>query len=66
MWVLHLLQHAQLIIDHLFIALDILLEDYLYGDFLPIWAFCLSDDSICSCAEGPPKLVLRPAFLSIP
>lgn len=44
-WVLHLLQHFQLVVDHLLVTADILLQDDLDGD-LAIWAVGLADDAI--------------------
>lgn len=50
MRMLHSLQHLHLIVYHLFIALDILLEDDLDSAFA-LRAVCLADYAICSCAE---------------
>ena len=45
--VLHLLQHFQLVVYHLLVTADILLQDDLDGD-LAIWAVGLADDTIGS------------------
>lgn len=42
----HLLQHLQLIVYHLLVALDIFLEDDFYGVFLSCM-ICLPYDTIC-------------------
>lgn len=52
------LQHLQLIIDHLLVALDILLEDDLHSD-LSSAAFSLANNAICASAQCLPKPVLR-------
>lgn len=50
MRVLHSLQHLHLIVYHLLVALDILLEDDLDSAFA-FRAVCLADYAICSSAE---------------
>lgn len=55
-WVLHLLQHFQFVIDHLLIAADILLQDDLDSD-LAIRAVGLANDAIGSSTQGLSKLV---------
>lgn len=55
--VLHLLQHLHLVVHHLFIALDILLQDNL-DRHLAVGAICFANDTICACAEGPSESVL--------
>lgn len=59
MWVLHALQHLEFVVNHLLIALDILLEDNLDGD-LSRRAIGLSDDSICAGSQRSPKSILGP------
>ena len=59
MWVLHSLQHLQLIVHHSLVALDILFEDNLDGILLAS-GFCLPYDAIRSCTERLSKLVLGP------
>lgn len=59
MRVLHPLQHFELIVDHLLIALDILLEDDFHSD-LSRWTVCLSHNAICTRAESSAKSVFRP------
>lgn len=54
---LELLQHLELVIDHLLVALDISLEDDLYSD-LAGRAIGLANNSICSSTEGSTELVL--------
>jgi hypothetical protein len=53
------MQHFHLIVNHLFVALDILLEDDLHSD-LAIWAVCLANDTVGACAEGAWEAVLVP------
>ena len=48
---LHFSEHSKFINNHLFIALDILFEDYLYCNLLLIRPFGLSNDSIGSRTE---------------
>lgn len=57
--VLHPLQHFQLIVYHFLVALDILLEDDLDSEFVPI-LLGLPYDAVCTCAQGPAELVLSP------
>jgi hypothetical protein len=57
--VLHPLQHLELVVDHLLVALDILLQDNLHGH-LARRPVCLSDDTICSRTERPSKAILGP------
>ena len=57
MRVLQLLQHGQLIIDHLFIALDVLFQYDLDSD-LPFRTVRLANDAICSCAQRLPETIL--------
>lgn len=47
MRVLHALQHLQLVVDHLLVPADVLLEDDLDGD-LALGAVGLADDAIGS------------------
>ena len=58
MWMIQLLEHLQFIIDHLFIALDALLENDLDGAFLAS-VLGLSNDAICSSSQCPPESILR-------
>lgn len=51
-----LLQHFQLIVDHLLIPADIFLEDNFDGDLSSV-TFRLTDDTICSCTEGSSKFI---------
>ena len=51
-----LLQHFKLIVDHLLIPADIFLEDNFDGDLSSV-TFRLTDDTICSCTEGPSKFI---------
>ena len=60
MWMLHSLQHLHLVVHHLLVALDILLQDNLHGH-LARGPICLADDSICPGTEGPSKAVLGSA-----
>jgi hypothetical protein len=54
--VLHLLQHFQLVVDHLLVAANILLQDDLDRD-LAIRAVGLANDSIGSGAQRLSELV---------
>lgn len=47
---MHALEHIKLIIDHLFIALDVLLEYDLDGN-LALRTICLSHNAISACTE---------------
>ena len=49
MRVLHPLQHLQLVVDHLLVSANILLQDDLDGD-LAFGAVSFPDDTICSSA----------------
>lgn len=60
MWVLHPLQHLQLIVYHLLIALDILLKNDLHSD-LSRWSVGFTDNAIGTCAKGSPESVFRSA-----
>ena len=50
MRVLHALQHLQLVVDHLLVPADVLLEDDLDGD-LALGAVGLADDAIGSSTQ---------------
>lgn len=52
------LQHLQFIVNHLFVALDILLQDDLDGNFLTL-KVCFSNDSVGTSTQGSAELVLR-------
>ena len=56
MRMLHPLQHLQLVVDHLLVALDVLLEDDLDGELLAI-LFGLADDAVCACAQGLAQVI---------
>lgn len=60
MGVLHPLQHLELIVDHLLVSLDILLEDNLHGD-LASWPICFSDNTICTSTERPAESIFSSA-----
>lgn len=55
-WVVQRLQHLQFVVDHLLIALHILLEDDLDGH-LSRTAVCFTDNAICTRAQCPPEAV---------
>lgn len=57
MRVLQSLQHGKLVIDHLLVALDVLLQDDLDGN-LASGAVCFTNDSIGSSTEGASELIL--------
>lgn len=63
MWVLHPLQHLQLIVYHLLISLDIFLEDDL-DRYLSGRAVCFSDDTVRASTERFSKFVLRSSRMS--
>ena len=55
----HSLQQDHLIVYHLFVAFDVLLEN----DFDSISfsaAFCFPDDAVCPCTQCPAEAILRP------
>ena len=64
MRVIEPLQHLQLIIDHLFIAFDVLLQDDLDGDLVTL-EVCFSDDAICASTECSTEFVLRLLIVGI-
>lgn len=64
MRVLHALQHLQLVVDHLLVSTNILLQDDLNGD-LALGAVGLSDDTICSGAQCLSEAVSRPAIVEL-
>ncbi len=53
---LHFLEHLQLVVDHLLIAANVLLQDDL-DCYLAVWAFGLSDDAIGSSTQCLSELV---------
>jgi hypothetical protein len=59
--VLHALQHLQLVIDHLLVPADILLQDDLDGD-LALGAVSLSYDSISASTQCLSEAVSRPGI----
>ena len=60
---LHSLQQQHLIIYHLFIAFDVLLENNLDGIFLST-ALSFTDDSIGTSTQSSPEFILGSAPLS--
>jgi hypothetical protein len=59
MWVLHPLQHLHLIVDHLLIALYILLKDDLHGN-LALGPICLANDAVRACTKGASEAIFVP------
>ena len=55
----HLLQHLQLVVDHLVIAFDVLLQDDLDCDFA-LGSVGLLDNAIGTCAESLAHAVFAP------
>ena len=53
-------QHVELIVYHLLVTLDVLLQDNLDGD-LALRALGLANDAIGACTKGPAKSILGPA-----
>lgn len=51
------LQQDHFIVNHSFVAFDVLLEYYLYGVSFPT-TFGLPDDSICTSTERSSELIL--------
>ena len=62
MRVLEPLQHLEFVIDHLLIALDILLQDDLNGE-LPISAVGFSHDAIRPGTQSFPESIHRPEIV---
>jgi hypothetical protein len=58
--VLHALQHLQLVVDHLLVSADVLLQDDLDRD-LALGTVGLADDSICAGSQRLSEAVSRPA-----
>lgn len=58
---LELLQHLQLVVDHLFVTLDIALQDDLDGN-LARGTVGLTNDSIGTSTEGSTESVERPGL----
>lgn len=56
MWVLHPLQHLHLIVNHLLVAFNVLLEYNLHGN-LSVRAVCFPYDAICAGAQRLPEAV---------
>lgn len=54
------LQHLELVVHYLVVALDVLLQDDLDGH-LAVRGLCLSHDAICACTQRPAQLILAPA-----
>jgi hypothetical protein len=61
-WVFHALQHLQLIVYHLLIPTNILLQDDLDGH-LALRAVSLSHDTICASTECFSEAVSRSAIV---
>lgn len=61
MWVFHALQHLELVVDHLLVAADILLQDDLDSD-LALGTVGLPDDTICPGTQRLSEAVSRPAI----
>lgn len=57
--VLQILEEVQLIVDHLLVALDILLQDDLDGD-LASRAICFADNAVRACTKRAAETVLGP------
>lgn len=60
----HLSKHSKLVDNHLLISFDILLEDDLDCDLLPVRRFSFSDNAIGSCAKCFAKFVFRSVVIS--
>ena len=59
------LEHFQLIVDHLLIPTDILLQDNLDGDLSGGGGLGLANDTICSCTEGSSEPVQRSISVTV-
>lgn len=57
-WVLHALQHLQLVVHHLLVSTNVLLQDDLDGD-LALGAVSLADDAICASSQCLSEAVSR-------
>jgi hypothetical protein len=65
MWMFHLSKHSKLINNHLLVSFDILLQDDLDCDLLPLRPFGFSDNAIGSCAKGFAKFVFGSVVISV-
>lgn len=57
MRVLELLKHLQLIVDHLLVPPDILLQDDFDCDFFPVMCLSFTDNAVGASTKGPSELV---------
>ena len=60
----HLSKHSKLVDNHLLVPFDILLEDDLDCNLLPVRPFSFSDNAIGSCAKRFAKFVFRSVVIS--
>ena len=60
-WVSHSLQHLQLVVYHLVIAFDVLLQDDLHGDFA-FGSVGFFDDSVGASTQGSAHAVFAPSM----
>jgi hypothetical protein len=60
----HFSKHSELVDNHLLISFDILLEDNLDRDLLPVRPFSFPDNAIGSCAKCFAKFIFRSAVIS--
>jgi hypothetical protein len=63
-WVAHALKHFQLVVDHLFVAPHVLLQDNLDRD-LALGAVSLADDTIRAGTKRLSESITRPAVTTI-
>lgn len=56
---LHPLQHLQLVVYHLLVSFDILLEDNFHGDFAS-WSIGLPDNTICTSTQRFTESIFGP------
>ena len=62
MWVLHLLQHLQFVVDHLLVSANVLLQDDLDSD-LALGAVGLANNAIGAGTQGSAEAVAGSAFV---
>ena len=55
------LEHLKLIVDHVFISTNVLLEDDLDCHLLAVGGVSLANDTVCACTQCSSELVERPS-----
>jgi hypothetical protein len=62
-WMVHITQHFHLVVHHLFVASNILLQDYLHGA-LALWTVRLAHNSVGASAKSLAESVVGPVCVA--